>query len=260
MYDLAHERHRLLTFDFDCWPHDFINPRKLAKSGFYYVGPYDQVQCFFCNVRIWKWEMGDNEVTEHRRWSPQCPLLERRETTNVPIKPIITQSDDVPPRPIPIDRRPGSYAETLTFSTPNDQLFDIAETITAMAMVADADAEGMNMPGFRRILEFPEYAIEMDRLQSFNEWPKSMKQKPEQLSDAGFFYTQKGDRVICFSCGGGLREWEEDDDDPWEQHALWYNFDRKLVYYLNPLKDWMLKNTLLFISFFAVTKNVIICG
>lgn len=70
-------------------------------------------------------------------------------------------------------------------------------------------------------LEFPEYAVERIRLRSFEDWPTVMKQKPEELADAGFFYTQISDRVICFSCGGGLRMWD-DNDDPWEQHAIWY--------------------------------------
>lgn len=70
--------------------------------------------------------------------------------------------------------------------------------------------------------DFPEFAIETVRLQTFDEWPKTLKQRPKQLSDAGFFYTQKGDRVICFSCGGGLCDWVEQ-DDPWEQHAIWYD-------------------------------------
>lgn len=70
--------------------------------------------------------------------------------------------------------------------------------------------------------DFPEYAIEKNRLRTFYEWPKAMKQTPQQLSEAGFFYTGKADRVICFSCGGGLRAWE-DQDDPWEEHALHYD-------------------------------------
>lgn len=69
--------------------------------------------------------------------------------------------------------------------------------------------------------EFPEYVIERIRLRSFDDWPTVMKQTPEQMADAGFFYTQISDRVICFSCGGGLFKWAED-DNPWEQHALWY--------------------------------------
>ncbi|XP_031633763.1 death-associated inhibitor of apoptosis 1-like [Contarinia nasturtii] len=69
---------------------------------------------------------------------------------------------------------------------------------------------------------FPEYAIESARLRSFKNWPRGLKQKLHQLADAGFFYTRTSDHVICFSCGGGLSQWEED-DIPWEQHALYYD-------------------------------------
>lgn len=68
---------------------------------------------------------------------------------------------------------------------------------------------------------FSEFYIEKARLQSFDGWSKTLKQTPEQLSAAGFFYTLKDDRVICFCCGGGLHTWVEQ-DDPWEQHALYY--------------------------------------
>lgn len=76
--------------------------------------------------------------------------------------------------------------------------------------------------------EYPAYAIESRRLRSFEDWPKQMKQKPAQLADAGFFYTGSFDSVTCFSCGGGLRSWEED-DDPWEQHALYFGVVCKYV-------------------------------
>lgn len=69
--------------------------------------------------------------------------------------------------------------------------------------------------------EYPEFVLESKRLESFSHWPISLKQKPEQLSDAGFFYTGRGDRVICFSCGGGLGQWGEN-DDVWEEHGLHY--------------------------------------
>ena len=71
--------------------------------------------------------------------------------------------------------------------------------------------------------DFPEFATYGARFRSFsNKWPEDANQTPEQLSEAGFFYTWKNDRVICFCCGGGLRDWLVD-DDPWEQHALWYD-------------------------------------
>lgn len=76
--------------------------------------------------------------------------------------------------------------------------------------------------------DFCEFYILKARLCSFHDWPKTLKQTPEQLSDAGFFYTQKCDRVICFCCGLGLKQWE-DNDDPWEQHAL---YNAKCAYLL----------------------------
>lgn len=66
----------------------------------------------------------------------------------------------------------------------------------------------------------PEFAVISSRLQSFVDWPRSKKQRPIELSTAGFFYKGTYDRVTCFCCGGGLSRWD-DKDDPWEQHALW---------------------------------------
>lgn len=60
------------------------------------------------------------------------------------------------------------------------------------------------------------------RLSSFAEWPRSMKQKPDELAAAGFYYNGKGDQTVCFHCGGGLKDWE-DEDNPWEQHAKWFS-------------------------------------
>jgi baculoviral IAP repeat-containing protein 7/8 len=31
----------------------------------------------------------------------------------------------------------------------------------------------------------------------------------------------KGDRVICYQCGGGIKDWSEG-DDPWTEHAAWF--------------------------------------
>lgn len=67
-----------------------------------------------------------------------------------------------------------------------------------------------------------QHVTESARLKSFHDWPKDKTQKPEQLSAAGLFYLHDLDRVVCFSCGGGLFEWTEA-DDPWEEHTFWYS-------------------------------------
>ncbi|XP_063634925.1 death-associated inhibitor of apoptosis 1-like [Cydia splendana] len=70
--------------------------------------------------------------------------------------------------------------------------------------------------------EHPRYNNKAARLRTFKDWPKSMKQKPEELAEAGFYYTGQSDKTKCFYCDGGLKDWEED-DVPWEQHARWFN-------------------------------------
>ncbi|AAQ21613.1 iap-3 [Cryptophlebia leucotreta granulovirus] len=65
------------------------------------------------------------------------------------------------------------------------------------------------------------YISHRSRLDSFKTWPFSMTQKADDMAQAGFFYTGKGDRVICYYCDGKLSMWERD-EDPWEEHARWY--------------------------------------
>ncbi|XP_031616848.1 death-associated inhibitor of apoptosis 1-like [Contarinia nasturtii] len=187
------EKNRLNTFD-DSWPHIHISPHILAKTGFYFIGlnnSNDRVKCNFCKVEVQDWETGDKVLNEHLRWSRNCPLLNRWKTQNLPMEPVSALDQllsqighDVTSF---IDRRPGAYVETQMIKYP----------------------------------DFPEFSMKTVRLQSFDGWPNTLRLTAEQLSDAGFFYTHIGDRVICFSCGGGLYQWSEE-DDPWEQHALWY--------------------------------------
>ncbi|XP_053735640.1 E3 ubiquitin-protein ligase XIAP isoform X1 [Synchiropus splendidus] len=44
---------------------------------------------------------------------------------------------------------------------------------------------------------------------------------PERLARAGFYSLGVGDKVCCFSCGGGLKGWQPE-EDPWEEHAKQY--------------------------------------
>ncbi|CAC5393833.1 BIRC2_3 [Mytilus coruscus] len=69
--------------------------------------------------------------------------------------------------------------------------------------------------------KYPKYAIRSKRLDSFNHWPSYLTQTPEEMATAGFFFTGIEDHCRCFFCGGGLRNWEPE-DQPWTEHARWY--------------------------------------
>jgi hypothetical protein len=70
--------------------------------------------------------------------------------------------------------------------------------------------------------QHPNYVTRASRFKSFDLWPLAITQKPEELVEAGFFYTGKGDRVICYFCGGGLKDWHHV-DSPWHEHARWFS-------------------------------------
>lgn len=184
------ESERLKTFlTFPC---DFMDKNMLAQTGMYYTGIEDKCRCYFCDVEIGRWEISDCPIGEHERFSRNCSLLRRRHTDNVPL------NCDSLNRALP----PISY--------------DVCGSNDSLMMPCSRVSPSTT--GFYP--EHPVYALVSTRLRSYNEWPKYMKQKPIELSAAGFFYTGVGDRVKCFSCGGKLKDWN-DTHQPWEQHALW---------------------------------------
>lgn len=224
--DLNIEANRLKTFE--NWNVPFLDKHQLALLGFYYYGPGDMVKCYFCYVEIGRWEEGDDVLTDHMRWSPNCNLIRRNETNNVPISEALL-NQTLPPAPTPdvygsIGHR-NTVSEGSIETLSEDDVHMYQHQLYGQGGI-DAILRGslnLSMPRESKLSnpEHPEFSVEAKRLESYGDWPKTMRQKPQQLSDAGFYYTGKGDRVCCFCCGGGLKDWEEN-DDPWEQHAMWY--------------------------------------
>lgn len=204
------EAERLKTFE--TWPLEFIDKHALAQTGMFYTRDSDKVKCYFCEVEIGRWEESDHPVSEHIKWSANCPLLRRRTTNNIPL------NADALDRILP----PASY----DICGGNDSIEVRPNAYSEGSISSVVINSGPASPAVYQ-MEYPEYAIEAARCRSFAEWPRTMKQKPRELAEAGFFYTGVGDRVNCFSCGGGLKDWDEN-DEPWEQHAQWLSKCRYL--------------------------------
>ena len=83
---LNEEIKRLATFKE--WSSPFADKHVLAMTGFYYLGRYDGIQCVFCGVKVALWEANDDEVMEHLKYSPCCPLINGRVTTNKPVNAV----------------------------------------------------------------------------------------------------------------------------------------------------------------------------
>ncbi|KAF4527963.1 hypothetical protein B566_EDAN017294 [Ephemera danica] len=177
------EQHRLITFLTVNWTAP-VDPHDLAKWGFYYTGSADNCKCPFCRLEIRGWEPGDRGLSEHQRWNPQCRFITGHSVGNIPLGQ--------------------ENSETGTNVT------SCANLGTQLGAVTLRDAK------------HPRYASTYARLASYDLWPMSISQRPEELVEAGLFYTGRGDRVICFHCGGGLKDWGLN-DDPWEEHARWFS-------------------------------------
>lgn len=191
--NMKYEQNRLKTFH--DWPCTFMDPKKLASAGFYYFHVRDIVRCAFCNIDIGKWEEGDSAIDDHYRWSRNCPFLcDGEKVGNIPLN-LNTNQIDL-----------NYYGIEITKTEQVKMLNDICE----LGIIKVKDPI------------HPRYNTKTKRLSSFKNWPKSMELKIDELSDAGFFYTNVGDQTICFYCGGGLKDWNMT-DDPWKEHAKWFS-------------------------------------
>lgn len=84
LYEVEFESHRLGTFS--NWTNDAVDPRDLAREGFFSTHQLDYVRCAFCFKFFSQWKENDNIQEEHRKWSPDCPFVKDcTTTTNRPL-------------------------------------------------------------------------------------------------------------------------------------------------------------------------------
>lgn len=188
------ESYRLLSMLKHAFKWKNVSVHDLARSGFYYKGDNDDnCICQFCKLEVRGWEDGDTADGEHRRWNPTC--LRELSANNAPL---------------------GSDQELLIISKDKIVLQKMGIETVGNATCADL---GVILVDEK--VKYPAYSSIQSRLKSYRNWPRQMSQKPKQLAESGFFYTGRGDRVICFYCGGGLKEWSAV-DDPREEHFKWF--------------------------------------
>ncbi|KFQ11289.1 Baculoviral IAP repeat-containing protein 7-B [Haliaeetus albicilla] len=182
---MRNEARRLRTFW--RWPGTSpVSARDLAKAGFFFVGPRDEVQCFCCGGVLKDWRPGDCPIAEHLKFFPSCKFICGEDVGNQEMLPL-------------------------------QEIFDTVDG-QFLSLLQGIDSEETALPNEP---EYPEMVTEEMRLSTFQNWPQYTDMHPEQLARAGFFYTGQDDVVRCFYCDGGVRNWSFG-DDPWREHAKWY--------------------------------------
>jgi len=212
--EMKSERNRLASFS--GWSVPFIRPADLAKAGFYYVNQRDNCRCAFCDNFVGDWEDGDVPQEEHAKLFPLCGFVRGAPVGNIPIQGeggsepssssgsaaeagagqdetgirYVRRPNSIPEKGFPCSKSPREFSESLGIISHHGPLH-------------------------------PSYATPEARLRTFREWPPALKQQPQELADAGFYYIGLSDQVKCFYCDGGLRNWQPE-DDPWVEHARWF--------------------------------------
>lgn len=179
--NLYEENGRIQTFI--NWPVSFLSPVLMAKAGFYYTGVDDIVSCPFCSVEVHSWVNGDDPKLDHERWSPGCRYL------------CLSGSQ--------LSLTPNIHSSVATVTNRSNNMNNHDRVINNSA------------------LAFGHYASYTARISSFADWPINLKTKPHTLASAGLFYRGIGDHTMCYHCGGGIKDWAEE-NDPTIEHALLY--------------------------------------
>lgn len=193
--DLLFETARRLTFA--RWDESQLPSTQLARSGFFFTGVKDHVQCIFCLGILGCWSPGEEPDEEHRRQFPECPLVTGAPTGNIPV--------DAPSREGAEGRLYRMLREYYLFRLNN------------MRFSGDFPEGGTQTPADA----YPQFRTPASRLASYVGWPAEVGLCPQVLAAAGFFHSGRADWVQCFSCGGGVFGWQKG-EQPLEVHLRYY--------------------------------------
>ncbi|NXS92879.1 XIAP ligase, partial [Jacana jacana] len=195
----AQEHYRLGTFvefPLDC-P---VSASALARAGFVYTGESDKVKCFSCHITIEGWALGDSALQRHKNLSPNCKF--------------ITESTFLENNRQPLAQNYQHRTENGSSSLALPCALDDPSDLEADYLLRTRQVVDMSDSLYPKT---PAMCSEETRLKSFHNWPLNSQLTPNELANAGFYYTGVGDQVACFCCGGKLKHWEPS-DRAWSEH------------------------------------------
>jgi len=218
--DRKKEANRLATFE--KYPITAaLNPWKLARAGFFYTGYKDQTKCSCCGRQVKNWDKEDNPLDAE--WHEiTCRFKENDPEYN---QPILNEVRRIQSREQNHQSQRMAPAE---HSLPEDPI--------EINVTRESGAEARNQPYTNVELEQlfpcanphrPHLRLRASRLATFEDhatsWARNnIRATMADMADAGLYYLGTGDRVECWYCGGGLRNWGYH-DDPWFEHTKWYS-------------------------------------
>lgn len=182
--ELRDEQVRLDSFKGWMSPH--VSKEDLAMNGFYFTSINDNARCYYCGVEISDWVDGDSVKEEHRKHSPYCAIVKGEYVENYPIDTKMWKD----------------------LRSENSEIFHRHSLLECkQATIFNPCHEAM--------------ASSERRKKTFGLWPSSLNNLIDDIAKAGFYYTNYGDNVKCFSCSGEVCDFTAL-DKPMERHAALY--------------------------------------
>ncbi|GFO17502.1 inhibitor of apoptosis protein [Plakobranchus ocellatus] len=224
-------------------------------------GTDDSVRCFFCRCELKNLQKNEAIGRIHRKLSQACPMVRGVDCGNIPFHNPSAGTNATQPSSgnqensscisswsaIQSSTLALPANQALTLAAPDNQT-SIPDVSAYQSLIPDASANQSSAPAVSankslapaessnqssanqapapaateklRDLANHDYAALQKCLETFHDWPSDHHLKKD-LAEAGFYYTGYGDCARCFFCGGGLRNWD-DDDDVWIEHARWF--------------------------------------
>jgi hypothetical protein len=164
---------------------------EMSAAGFKYIGDRDTARCRDCGLEVSNWTLDMDPFTIHSETSPSCQFVRSRKIPS-PSNESSTASSWV-----------ASKRKILTSSEQEN-------TIKRPKITTNQPESLLNSLFLTDLLP-------IIRQRTFSHWPLGTTPSSTQMINAGFFYTNIADRVICLYCNIILHQWTQA-DDPSEVH------------------------------------------
>ncbi|CAF3902218.1 unnamed protein product [Rotaria sp. Silwood2] len=157
----------------------------MSAVGFQYTGNGDTARCKDCGLEVSNWTLDMNPFTIHSKHQLNCSFVR----SLVP-----TSSSDV------------------SASTRNACISTAEENTSQRQKIEPMDFQFVS----NTLLETD--SLQQVRRRTFSHWPHCTVPSSAQMIEAGFFYCNVCDRVICIYCNLICQQWTPYTDDPCELH------------------------------------------
>lgn len=190
-----------------------VSSNELAKSGFYYTGRSDIVQCFDCNLQLSHWLGGDCPMAEHKRWGERCRFVRNIPCGNVPIEIDVSKLK--------------LYIDDKILQRQKNQLNVGKQSHNSISKKRYVKLHEEQLPNH------PDFSDFNERLKTFEYWPTSMSQTIKALAELGFYYNNNVDKTLCYYHENYLDD-NQKINNSWIEHTN--KFPKWIQRYINIIK------------------------